>query len=49
MERSKSRESNPMVHTLEGSTVELSKSREIIPVVDAVSYAEVVRINILLN
>ena len=49
MERSKSREINPMVHTLEGSTVELSKSRGSNPMVDAVSYAKVVRINILLN
>ena len=43
----KSRESNPMVRTVERSTVGRSKSRESNPVVHTVSYDEIMMINIL--
>ena len=48
MERSKSWESNTVVHTVEVITVGHSKSQESIPVVGTVSYAKILRINILL-
>ena len=46
MERRKSRDSNPVVRTAEGSTVEGSKSRESNTVVRTVSYTKIVIRNI---
>ena len=47
MERRKSRESNPVVRTADGSPVVCSKSRKSIPVVHTVIYAEIIIRNIL--
>ena len=49
VERRKSRESNPVVCTVEGSLMERSKSQESNPVVRTVSYVDIPRINILLS